>query len=884
MMSGRRRRKEEDKPFYAVPLTDKPTPSQIINEARQSVRTIRTNRPFTPREGERRLFGTDSGRPKEARPPSAFSLGSRHFDGSDSRPTSSTKLSPLDHKPKPVPDDALPLVPKPPAIDLARPLAGRSVARRMVKVGSQDNLADRDLRQAVLSDDVHVFGHWVKFPNPLGREEARCPPAPSPVEGDVPGRRVHSGPKERTPSSFYIERTEAEGAEAPPRVRSAGSARSRSRRTGDEEAGGDGRTGRESGYHSQPSSAERKETRSGSGGRRDDETPEEALFWNTSVLPILTDMENHSKDKKHRTLCDLCDRLYTTLDTASLLGRAAKRRSALLKTLYKLIDIDDPRVMLKLARLILVLKVSGKNLTNVCKLVFKISKEEKNDNLFLEANILGLLVSVVQTADPNQSCEALVYCCGALKFLSGNSAMMKELSAMNCTEALAKLLSSINSTNADSSRPNDQAGHLLVQVTAVLRNMADSSGNRDKFLTQGVVRELISVIGSYYGDSDLMLNCSRIHSKLTLSSDCCVVMSQDKACFKNYLRLLQKYQKKEDLVVRVLFILGNLSAKSEDARLALFHQHGCMETLLGVLSTFLDMDIKATSEDGKVVDGEGKTGPSKTEDVMIKLIRVIANMSIHPDVGAAIAENNKLVDLLLQILGNKSIARCEELVLNIVATINNLSYYPSKNSAIEQKQVQIAERMLSMLMADNMEGIVEASRVYGNLTRSAEVRDYLGRKKVDAIMVTLLDSGSREVVFTSCGVLINLMVDEKRRPTLKEEGGVKKLVDVLRDFGRTDWELASMVCQTLWNYSEKITSSIDCFGEEETNQLIELLLEFLDEDVVMSVPEASDWDREMKEYMQSVWKDRFCPVATQLLDRVDSHHTDLEPLEPPCNS
>ncbi|XP_035677408.1 armadillo repeat-containing protein 2-like [Branchiostoma floridae] len=875
MMSGRRRRKDDEKPFYAVPLTDKPTPSQIINEARQSVRTIRTNRPFTPREGERRLFGTDSGRPKEARPPSAFSLGSRHFDGSDSRPTSSTKLSPLDHKPKPVPDDVLPLVPKPPAIDLARPLAGRSVARRMVKAGSQDNLADRDLRQAVLTDG--------KVPKPPVERRGSLPPAPSPVEGDVPGRRVHSGPKERTPASFYIERTEAEGAEAPPRVRSAGSARSR-RRAGDEEAGGDGRTGRESGYHSQPSSAERKETRSGSGGRRDDETPEEALFWNTSVLPILTDMESHSKDKKHRTLCDLCDRLYTTLDTAGLLGRAAKRRSALLKTLYKLIDIDDPRIMLKLARLILALKVSGKNLTNVCKLVFKISKEEKNDNLFLESNILGLLVSVVQTADPNQSCEALVYCCGALKFLSGNAALMKELSAMNCTEALGKLLSSVNSTNADSSRPNDQAGHLLVQVTAVLRNMADSSGNRDKFLTQGVVRELLSVIGCYYGDSDLMLNCSRIHSKLTLSTDCCVVMSQDKTCFKNYLRLLQKYQKKEDLVVRVLFILGNLSAKSEDARLALFHQHGCMETLLGVLRTFLDLDIKAASEDGKVVDGEGKTGPSKTEDVMIKLIRVIANMSIHPDVGAAIAENNKLVDLLLQILGNKSIARCEELVLNVVATINNLSYYPSKNSAIEQKQVQIAERMLSMLMADNMEGIVEASRVYGNLTRSAEVRDYLGRKKVDAIMVTLLDSGSREVVFTSCGVLINLMVDEKRRPTLKEEGGVKKLVDVLRDFGRTDWELASMVCQTLWNYSEKITSSIDCFGEEETNQLIELLLEFLEEDVVLGVPEASDWDREMREYMQSVWRGRFCPVATQLLDRVDSHHTDLEPLEPPSDS
>ena len=35
------------------------------------------------------------------------------------------------------------------------------------------------------------------------------------------------------------------------------------------------------------------------------------------------------------------------------------------------------------------LHVSGANLTSVCKLVFKISKEEQHDKLFLENNILG---------------------------------------------------------------------------------------------------------------------------------------------------------------------------------------------------------------------------------------------------------------------------------------------------------------------------------------------------------------------------------------------------------------------------------------------------------------------------------------------------------------
>ena len=56
-----------------------------------------------------------------------------------------------------------------------------------------------------------------------------------------------------------------------------------------------------------------------------------------------------------------------------------------------------------------------------------------------------------------------------------------------------------------------------------------------------------------------------------------------------------------------------------------------------------------------------------------------------------------------------------------------------------------------------------------------------------------------------------------------------RIIDVLRDFGRSDWQLASMVCQTLWNYSGKITSANAYFGEAEANELVELLLEYLGE-------------------------------------------------------
>jgi len=54
-----------------------------------------------------------------------------------------------------------------------------------------------------------------------------------------------------------------------------------------------------------------------------------------------------------------------------------------------------------------------------------------------------------------------------------------------------------------------------------------------------------------------------------------------------------------------------------------------------------------------------------------------------------------------------------------------------------------------------------------------------------------------------------------------------RLTDVLRDWGTQDWQLASMVCQTLWNYSGKITSTSACFGEKEAQDLTELLIEYL---------------------------------------------------------
>lgn len=66
---SRKGEKASSRPFYA---TDGPTSANIVSEARSSLRSLDTKRPFTPVESNRTLFGGSSSKPYEGRPPSAF--------------------------------------------------------------------------------------------------------------------------------------------------------------------------------------------------------------------------------------------------------------------------------------------------------------------------------------------------------------------------------------------------------------------------------------------------------------------------------------------------------------------------------------------------------------------------------------------------------------------------------------------------------------------------------------------------------------------------------------------------------------------------------------------------------------------------------------------
>ncbi|XP_028702846.2 armadillo repeat-containing protein 2 isoform X4 [Macaca mulatta] len=811
-------------PFYRSSVSKQKTSAEIISEARNALRTVRTQRPFTPQEAQRKLFGPASSRTSENRPPSSFSLHASSFESSDSRPISGARLSPLELKPK-VPasptreEDSCFSFPKPP-VDPAKIRRISSARARLFRAASQGallpdrSLPPSDSKKTVESKETVMMGDSVVKINGiyLTKSNAIC--------------HLKSHPLQLTYDGGFSEIKEQEmfkgTTSLPSHLKSGGDQGKRHARAS-----------------SRPSSSDlsRLQTKAVPKAdlqEKDAEVEVDEVFWNTRIVPILRELE---KEENIETVCAACTQLHHALEEGNMLGNKFKRRSILLKTLCKLVDVGSDLLSLKLAKIILALKVSRKNLLNVCKLIFKISRNEKNDSLIQNDSILESLLEVLRSEDLESNMEAFLYCMGSIKFISGNPGFLNEMISKGAVEILINLINQINENTEKCGTCLPNSGHLLVQVTATLRNLVDSPLVRTKFLSISALPQLCTAMEQYMGDKDVCTNIARIFSKLTSYRDCCAALAGYSRCYALFLHLINKYQKKQDLVVRVVFILGNLTAKNNQAREQFSKEKGSIQTLLSLFQTFHQLDLHSQKPAGQRGEQHrAQRPPSEAEDVLIKLTRVLANIAIHPGVGPVLAANPGIVGLLLTTLV-----------------------------------------LLKLLVSNNMDGILEAVRVFGNLSQDRDVCDFIVQNNVHRFMMALLDAQHQDICFSACGVLLNLTVDKDKRVILKEGGGIKKLVDCLRDFGPTDWQLACLVCKTLWNFSENITNASSCFGNEDTNTLLLLLSSFLDEELALD----GSFDPDLKNYHKLHWETEFKPVAQQLLNRIQRHHTFLEPLPIP---
>jgi hypothetical protein len=427
------------------------------------------------------------------------------------------------------------------------------------------------------------------------------------------------------------------------------------------------------------------------------------------------------QDGAVRESCDAICALLPNHASAKALGTA--QRSEIVRSAAKGLDSKDPLTLLKLAKVILRATKGGANLLAVSKLLFRLSKVSSNDALFLSEGLLPAILAALGPARV-EAVRALLARGGEgaeaeLEAAQLLAAALKNVTADSgpCRDALAgagavRVLSQWLEASATLSSPGDRGSGsgsggrvrgatcaLLAQAAAALRNLASSAGARGDLERHGAARLLLDVAAQWPGEVELQLNAARALAQLSLLPACRDELAAQPELADTALALLRRHRADAPLVVRWLFVLGSVTALSEDTRVAVAATPGALPLLAELLARSVAqllaaIDVNEGAEEGAAVDGGpasgsaqgpgaharegpeqssaraggggGGGGAAEVADVLVKLVRLLAHLAISPDVGPAVAREDAVGAELLRLLEALEMAEAEELLLNAV--------------------------------------------------------------------------------------------------------------------------------------------------------------------------------------------------------------------------
>ena len=250
---------------------------------------------------------------------------------------------------------------------------------------------------------------------------------------------------------------------------------------------------------------------------------------------------------------------------------------------------------------------------------------------------------------------------------------------------------------------------------------------------------------------------------------------------KTLLQLVVRHKAELPLALRLLFTMGNMTASDADNIADLYDASQELTVLFDLLDYYIKIDTEFQSRtitEEATDEGEAALPQvSESEDVLTKLVRVLANLCINSDIGPLLAAHPRVFSLVT-LLERKDVDRSRDLVLNIVGAINNLSFYRIDENVMLRRRMEVSELIAPLLRNESMEVMIETARVFGNFSQDKSVRDLLRKTRADELMVILLDHDNREVVYTVCGVLMNMMGDNEGRSVLREAEGIRSLIEV----------------------------------------------------------------------------------------------------------
>lgn len=290
---------------------------------------------------------------------------------------------------------------------------------------------------------------------------------------------------------------------------------------------------------------------------------------------------------------------------------------------------------------------------------------------------------------------------------------------------------------------HEAAAQIAVQASAVLRNLSVAPGNAVLFVQQQglALQALVSLLQPFQQDPEVLLNASRCLSKLSMYDSCREALlaipavagqqcdgsmtlsrtscqdgsagsrtgtpggsrgwassgggsgpggdpgSQPSAVGQMVRALLgvqTAYPKKWATGIRLAFCLGQLTSYHPESRPQVAAVPGALDALPRLVLDLVRFSQLQEGVAGQLQEPQGQQRQQQSHagDYMIKLLRVLANLSIDRTVGPALAAKQVTADALMAVVTGYQYAQAEELVLNATAALTNLAFYDTPSNKV----------------------------------------------------------------------------------------------------------------------------------------------------------------------------------------------------------
>eukprot|EP00940_MAST-03C_sp_MAST-3C-sp2_P000653 g653.t1 len=393
-----------------------------------------------------------------------------------------------------------------------------------------------------------------------------------------------------------------------------------------------------------------------------------------------------------------------------------------------------------------------------------------------------------------------------------------------------------------------QAAQVLLQVTVALRNLTLARKHFKQFVSHGSVEYICALARdeTFREHADLMYNVSRILSKLSLDQNCrkdIKVRGNDN--IGAMMRLLELHPHHCGLIIRVSFVLGNLTASNNTNRRLLMSVRSASRRAAEIFGDLMCRYVRTYKsvvvKGNDAMSASTATDVADIDEVLVKFVRLIANVAIDPDAGEELAASSvasSLIDLLSFIAlrpeheeiddddaasrehfkgsaaESSKLERSDdrsndnhgdELRVFVVSALTNLSFYGrSERSKIHQSRLRISKQLVPLLVTSRDPDLIsEALRALGNFTRDPDVRDLVAEMRGTEAAIVLLDHQDPGIVMSACGVILNFAADPNpsRTAAFDEFDAVGKLFAIISDAIFSNIDIAVVACKALCNFA-----------------------------------------------------------------------------------